>query len=155
MATLSKASNRSLSTDETQSWRWNSSQMILLLTLPCVSATSWFVNIWDEDCMTLDDLSCIKVCQRKMIACKLVFSCNIPTRAIFFSWLLPLSLINTFGKFVWLKVATNVLWWSENNMSTCCESCKCAFSTIWSHLWRKICTYVINIFRRAMMVKFC
>ena len=79
MATLSKASNRSLSTDETQSWRWNSSQMILLLTLPCVSATSWFVNIWDEDCMTLDDLRCIKVCQRKMIACKLVFSCNIPS----------------------------------------------------------------------------
>ena len=29
--------------------------------------------------MTLDDLRCIKVCQRKMIACKLVLSCNIPS----------------------------------------------------------------------------
>ena len=143
---LSRASNRSLSTDETQSWRWNSSQMILLLTLPCVWATCRFVNIWDKDCRTLDDLSCIKVCQRKMIACKLVFSCNIPTRAIFFSWLLPLSFVDILGKWVLPKVATklatNVLWSEKQHVHLLWVSQVC-FST---NICEGVCVHTWSIY---------
>ena len=125
--------------------------MILLLTLPCVWATCRFVNIWDKDCMTLDDLRCIKVCQRKMIACKLVFSCNIPSTDL-------------------LLMATSTISWiyswqmgfakSSNKSSDKCLVIRkptCAFAVSLTsvlfnkHLWRSMCTYVINIFRWAMM----
>ena len=147
MATLSKASNRNLSTDETQSWRWNTSQMILHLTLSCVSATSWFVNIWDEDCMTLDDLRCIKVCQRKMIACKLVFSCNIPSTD-----LLLMATSTIFSIYSWqmgfAKSSDKWLVIKKQQMHLSCVLQVCFFN---KHLWRSVCTYVINIFRRAVL----